>query len=208
MNRNAKGCRKILDMSAETDRKPTVDQVAELMVQIKRGRIKRRQLQEFIRDPEGLIELIDRTEFPVLVNYDLPLEDFIRFSGIGDGSEDRVDDRCTEDRFPRKYRGCRKVVVEFFHIGREVDVPTAKSIIDEAGYRPAVIEELLALAIVHHDAQKRRVILAVGSPSLEGNETYVPGIVGNGFGDRTLVLFPQSRFFKNDTYLVVRKEEN
>ncbi len=79
------------------------------------------------------------------------------------GKYDWINDDITAERFPIQGEGEKEVEVTLFHFGWKISSETAISAMDKAGYRPATIEELLALGSSHPRLQGQFPVMALGS---------------------------------------------
>ena len=95
--------------------------------------------------------------FQVTVDYGQLLVDMIKA-----GNYDWKSDDITAEHFPVQGEGKKEKEVTLFHFKREISSETAISEMDKAGYRPATIEELLALGYSYPELQKQFPIVALG----------------------------------------------
>lgn len=106
-----------------------------------------------------VVEFVDaRSALSVVVNYDLSLNGMIKA-----GKYDWVNQDITAEHFPIKGEGESKLNLEFFHFNRIMESDEVFAEMDEAGYRPATIEELLALGAQYPEEQRKYFIVALGS---------------------------------------------
>lgn len=99
-----------------------------------------------------------RQTFRVLVDYSKSLAEMIQA-----GHYDWKNDDITQDHFPIKGSGQQEVEVVLFHFGRNISSDDAIAEMKKAGYRPAKIEELLALGASQPELQKQYPIVGLGS---------------------------------------------
>ena len=99
-----------------------------------------------------------RQTFRVLVDYSKSLAEMIQA-----GNYDWKNNDITQDHFPTKGNGQQEVEVVLFHFGRNISSDDAIAEMERAGYRPARIEELLALGASQPELQKQYPIVGLGS---------------------------------------------
>lgn len=107
----------------------------------------------------GLAPLNARPTFPVSVDYRRTLAEM-----ISAGRYDRINSDITAEHFPIKGEGQQPVELALFHFNRVISSDDAIREMDQAGYRPAKIEELLALGVKRPDLQRQFPIIALASP--------------------------------------------
>ena len=106
-----------------------------------------------------VVDLVNpRPSFKVLVDYTKPLKEMIVA-----GKYDWVNGDITQERFPIKGTGQKEVEVTLFHFNKTITSDQVISEMDKAGYRPARLEELLALGVSQPELQKQFPVVAVGS---------------------------------------------
>ncbi len=114
--------------------------------------------EELFRKVVGLVKA--RPAFRILVDYSLPLEDMIRA-----GNYDWVGSSIIQN-FPSNCDwGVHGVTAELFHFDRTMNSDEAIAEMEEQGYRPATIVELLAFGAEHPELQREFPIFALGSVS-------------------------------------------
>lgn len=99
-----------------------------------------------------------RQLFKVMVHYTKSLKEMIEA-----GQYDRVNGDITSDHFPVKGTGQKEVEITLFHFNRSISSDDAIAEMKKTGYRPALIEELLALGAEQKELQKQFPIVAFGS---------------------------------------------
>lgn len=105
-----------------------------------------------------MIVSVVRQTFKVVVDYSRDLSQM-----IVDGAYDYVNSDITADRFPVKGEGRQEREIELFHFNRVISSDDAIKEMAAAGYRPATIEELLALGQAQRELQRQFPIVALGS---------------------------------------------
>lgn len=97
------------------------------------------------------------TVFKVAVDYSRTLQEMVNA-----GNYDWVNGDVTQEHFPVSDQGtCDEVSI--FHFNKVMTSEDAGSEMDKRGFRPAKIEELLALGEKHPELQKKFPIIALGS---------------------------------------------
>jgi len=105
-----------------------------------------------------LIVGASRQSFKVLVDYTKTLAEMIRA-----GSYDCEGFDINSENFKVVGQGQQEVEVVLFHFNRETNTEDILLKMERAGYRPARIEELLALGAKHPNLQRQFSIVAFGS---------------------------------------------
>lgn len=117
-----------------------------------------------------------------LVDYGLTLEEMITTGRYDWWSHD-----ITAERFQVGGKGQQEVWIELLHYGKNMSSDAVLADMDARGYRPAKIEELLALGAQHPDEQRKYPIPGLGSSCQLFGDRYVPSLDLNGDG-RDLIL--------------------
>ena len=99
-----------------------------------------------------------RSVYQIVVDYSRPLSEMIEA-----GNYNWVNQNITRENFPLTGQGRHELEAELFRFNRVISSEDAIKEMDEAGYRPAVLEELLALGEAHLKLQKQFSIIALGS---------------------------------------------
>lgn len=121
-----------------------------------------------------------RQVFRVTVDYTKSLKEMIEARQY-----DCVNDDITGDHFPVKGTGQKEVEITLFHFNCPISSDDAIAEMARAGYRPALIEELLALGAAYKELQKQFPIIALGSVwRYPAGARCVPYLHWNGFGRR------------------------
>ncbi len=92
------------------------------------------------------------------VNYDRSIAD-----GIAAGKYDWKDTDITEKRYSRSGSGTQEVTFSLVHFGKNTSTKDALAELDRRGFRPATLQELLAVGVQHPEKQKAFPIIALGS---------------------------------------------
>lgn len=82
---------------------------------------------------------------------------------ISAGKYDWKNEHITAEHFPVKGKGKKEIEITLFHFGRKITSKPVIVEIDKEGYRPAIIEELLALGSTYPELQEQFPIVALGS---------------------------------------------
>ena len=110
---------------------------------------------------DGIAQVIiskSRQTFRVAVDYTQTLKQM-----ISAGKYDWVNGDITQDHFPIKGNGKKEEEVVLFHFDKVMTSEQAITEMDKTGFRPATIEELLALGAQQPELQKQFPIVALGS---------------------------------------------
>jgi len=147
-----------------------------------------------------IVELVSaRPSYIVVVDYSRSLAEMIKA-----GKYDWVHGNINENNFPVKGIGRHEVSVVLFHFNRVISSEDAMSEMKRTGYRPARIEELLALGENYPDLQRQFPIIALRSfwrPQLGGRG--VPALWRIGERDLRLLWF-ESAWHSVFRFLAVR----
>jgi len=106
---------------------------------------------------------------------------------IDDGYYDEVHRDITPRNFRLLATGFRQIELTLVQFKHPVAPLEAVMLKRREGYRPATIEEILALGNQHPEMQRRIPIVGLGSARLIGNRRYVP-CLGGSEHERTLTL--------------------
>lgn len=107
---------------------------------------------------QTLIEEGVRLAFDVVVDYSRSLAQMVEA-----GEYDWVNSNISEENFPIEGDECHELRIVLFHFGRVMDSDEVVAIMKREGFRPAKIEELLALGEAHPNLQKEFPIVGLGS---------------------------------------------
>jgi len=132
--------------------------------------------REILKKIAGLIVGNVRQTFKVTVDYSKSLAEMIKA-----GHYDWVNNVIVADHFPVQGKGQSEAEVALFHFNRNISSDDAIAEMAIAGYRPARIEELLALGASQPEFQKEFPIVALGSAWQDpGGHRHVPCLRWNG----------------------------
>lgn len=136
----------------------------------------KRKFVEGIRDVFG--ELLDLSRLTYIVQVVPDIEYAIE---IGDYSS--VNELIDSAHFPVKPPEDHTVAVELFRFYRWIKSEAVLEELGKAGYRPARLEELLALGAAYPDLQREFPIVALGSTIKQGlfSDANVPGLSGDEY---------------------------
>lgn len=125
-----------------------------------------------------------RQTFKVVVDYGRSLSEMVKA-----GRYDWVNENIISENFPGAGHGKAEREIVLFHFNRAISSDDAIKGMESAGYRPAVVEELLALGEVQPELQRHFPIVALGSvwQDPRGNRS-VP-YLGRFGAERSLDLF-------------------
>ena len=79
------------------------------------------------------------------------------------GNYDWVNNNITQENFPTKRKGKAEIEIKLFHFNRYISSEDVIKEMDNAGYRPAELHELLVLGEKYPDLQREFPIAALGS---------------------------------------------
>lgn len=148
---------------------PTPAQMKEFFAQVESGRITREGLQAFLRGQEPAFP-----SYSVTVNYGQTIEQLVEA-----GQYDWVNGVINSRNFLSREKGEVQIDIHLLNFDRtsSEDIISA---MDRQGFRPASLEELLALGAAYPDLQRENPIVALGStypidqgvPCLSRNDGY------------------------------------
>ena len=125
-----------------------------------------------------LIVGVVRQSFKVVVDYGRDLGQM-----IAGGKYDWVNENITRENFPTTGQGKQEREVVLFHFNRFISSDDVIKEMASAGYRPAMLEELLALGETQPELQRQFPIVALGSVwRVSGGFREVPYLDGCGAG--------------------------
>ena len=143
-----------------------------------------------------------KSTYDIVVNYNRSLADMIKACKYN-----WVNNDINSKHFPLKGKGKHELSAALFYLDRYIESDDVITEMDKQGYRPATIEELLALDEKYPDLQKEFLIIALGSvwrrPS---GDRDVPCLRWNG-SERGLDLywFDGKRYVADWRFLAIRK---
>ena len=141
--------------------------------------------------------------YTVIVNYDLSIEEAVAL-----GKYDHIfPNEVTSENFKTKRNGVAKLKVKLINFE---DWPSTKEIpekLNQLGYRPAELHELLALGARYPDLQRKSPIVALGSiwkqsPSIHRS---IPWICRDGSGRALGLCSLQASWNKGNYFAAVHK---
>jgi hypothetical protein len=98
---------------------------------------------------------------------------------IADGRYDEVHKEITPRNFRLSATGFWQIELTLVQFKHPVAPLEAVMLMKEEGYRPATIEEILALGSQHPELQRRIPIVGLGSARVVENRRYVPCLGGS-----------------------------
>jgi hypothetical protein len=135
----------------------TTDQVAELLAQDKAGRITRENFQAFLRNPNGHASG-KPTQYSVIIDYAKSVEQM-----KSDGQYDWSNDNINGENFPITGEEVVETKLELVHLNKVASTKEVEAYLEENGFRPATLEELLAFGATFPDVQREYPVVALGS---------------------------------------------
>ena len=116
--------------------------------------------------------------YPLSVDYDLSVENAVKL-----GQYNWTNGDITGKNFPTTRTGKVEVVVELIRFNCAISTKDAQRELDQRGYRPAELHELLAFGEKYPELQRQFPIVALGSvwQGRDGDRD-VPCLVGDGSG--------------------------
>lgn len=142
----------------------SVHQEHELLMKLEDAGLSKEEAQLIIdsKDNELARKIVDlvrtRPAYNIVVDYNRSLADMIKA-----GKYDRVDSGINTEHFPLKGKGKHELTAILFLFDRYIESDDAIVEMDKQGYRPATIEELLALGEKYPKLPKEFPIIALGS---------------------------------------------
>jgi hypothetical protein len=98
---------------------------------------------------------------------------------IADGGYDEINGDITPRNFRLQATGFRQIDLILIQFEHPVAPLEAVVLMKKEGYRPATIEEILALGIEHPELQRSIPIVGLGSARVVENRRYVPCLGGS-----------------------------
>lgn len=114
-----------------------------------------RVLREAFMPPE---QRNGTTTYPIEVNYWVSIEDAVKLCRCDWSKSD-----ITSEHFPTTRAGEIDILIELVHFNRNIWTENALRKLDQMGFRPAELHELLALGAKYPDLQREFPIVALGS---------------------------------------------
>ena len=150
------------------------------------------QIQHLIENQGDLKNLIQRAFsenekfarlYVVTVNYGMDVKQAIEF-----GNYDWVGGDISQKNFPTKRKGNVDIILKLIHFNRDISTDQVLEELDQMGYRPAELIELLAFGEKYPQVQREFPIIALDSVwQAIGGAHYAPGLSGPG-SERALGL--------------------
>ena len=143
----------------------------------------------------------NQSTFPLTLDYSQSLPTMIAAGGY-----DWVNSDITAEHFPITGEGQIEVEVTLFHFNRSMSSEPVLEELDQAGFRPAKIEELVALGVKERDLQKKFPIVALGSVwrGSDGRR-YVPDLDWSGRGRSLGLLWLGDEWVGSCRFAAVRQ---
>ena len=142
-----------------------------------------------------------RPVFTLVVDYGQPLAKMIEA-----GRYDSVHPAVTAKHFPIAGQGQRETAVEIFHFNRVMSSDQVIAELDRVGYRPAQIEELLAIGAKKPELQRQFPIIALGSRWRDSyGYRHIPCLDGWGGGRELGIYWFERDWYGHCRFLAVRK---
>ena len=118
---------------------------------------------------------------------------------------DWVNEFITDKNFPDK---SKPEPTELVHFNEYLSTEEVLKKIDEQGFRPATLRELLEFAIKNPDEQRKFPIAALGSSCVVSGDRHVLYLYGNSTGRGLGLYWFTSRWSSHYRFLVVRKSSD
>lgn len=123
----------------------------------------------------GEIEFFIMTSTTKLaVNYDNSIENLVK-----DGKYDHINCDITDKNFSSSEKGERVVEFKMFHFMKHMLSDHVIFEMKNAGFRPAIVKELLSYGKKNTEEQRKHPIVALGSVTKIGDDLYVSCLRGN-----------------------------
>lgn len=144
-------------------------------------------------------------EIVLIVDYNKTIK-----QAIADGRYDQKNGNITAENLPisKEMVGTGTVVyAKLFHFNRHISSDDAISKMDEAGYRPANLMELLTLGILFPESQRQFLIVALGSIWRDSHDDPCVPLLNITKSKRELDLgwFNESWWNANYRFLAIKK---
>lgn len=142
----------------------------------------------------------------IVVDYSMTLGQMIAAGGYRWRNDD-----INDERFPLLGEGKVENTVELIHFNRPISSNDAEKELDKMGFRPAIIEELLAFAAAFPETQRKSPIVALGSVAKIGpvppidDDRYVVYLGMHGSGRRLSLNWRGDEWSGIFRFLAVRK---
>ena len=147
------------------------------------------------------LDAVDCGAYDVVVDYSRSLAQMIR-----GGNYDSFNSDITPKHFPVSGRGRHEVSVVLLRFNREMKPDEVITEMDQQDYRPAAIEELLALGEAYPNLQRKFLIVALGSILRTSNGNRCAPCLSGRMNERRLNFFwLENVWFSNYRSLAVRK---
>jgi len=140
-------------------------------------------VQRLLRDEVKIVAKAAESVFSIVVDYSLSLAEMVKA-----GKYDWVNDDITAKHFPAKGEGKKELAIELIHFNRRTSSEEALQEMDKQGFRPATIEELLALGSAYPELQRKFPIAALGSVWQDPNGYRHVPCLGESVSRRSLHL--------------------
>ncbi len=100
----------------------------------------------------------DNNTYPVVVDYGKSVEEMVRL-----GKYSWSDGGITSKKFPTKRTGKEEIQIVLVHFDQFISTEEAIKELDEMGFRPAELRELLAFGEKYPNIQRKFPVVALGS---------------------------------------------
>lgn len=133
--------------------------------------------QWLIKDVVGYVfGKVPRTQYPVVVNYDLSLDEV-----IGRGGYRWVEPNIKSENFPAQGEGQVELMVELFHQGRTTPYGELMAEVECQGYRHLDLRGLVALGTLYRNIQYQFDVVALGEIwTTPTGAKFAPVLYGSG----------------------------
>jgi hypothetical protein len=137
------------------------------------------------------------------VNYDRSIEDL-----VAAGDYDSTNRDVTDNNFPSSESSEKEVEFGMFHYGECISSEKAIANMEEAGFRPATMKELLSYGEKNPEEQREYLIIALGSHGshalLKGDPSVGCLFIGSTNGRRVSLRYFEDGFGVSPRFLGVR----
>jgi hypothetical protein len=178
----------------------TTDQIGELIAQGKSRRVTRELLQAFLQNPQSVNG--KPNEYVVSVDYGKKLEDMIAV-----GQYDWKNGDINSKNFQvTGGEGVVETKLELVHLNKVASTKEVEAYLEENGFRPATLEELLAFGATYPDVQREFPIVARVSSWVNRDGSRGVSYLSSYGSGRSLNLFwDDNRWREICRFLAVRK---
>ena len=145
---------------------------------------------------------MDRNIYPVVVDYEMNLEEVVR-----EGRYSRVNPNINSKNFPPTRKGKVALNIVLIHLGRRISPKAALDELERIGYRPADLLELLVFGARYPDVQMEFCVVSLSTWENPNGYRYITQLFGCHI-DYRAVFFHSFRLWceLNWRFAAIRKE--